>query len=98
MQRAVRVEAKFDGSMWVDVSSKVKLGSGLSITRGRESEVDDPVAVGTVSLALDNSDGRFSPELASSPYFPYVVAGVPVRVSVYVSGAYRVRGYGRVQD
>lgn len=98
MQRAVKVEAKFDGSTWVDVSSKVKLGSGLSITRGRESEVDDPVAVGTVSLALDNSDGRFSPELASSPYFPYVVAGVPVRVSVYVSGAYRVRGYGRVQD
>ena len=98
MQRAVKVEAKFDGSTWVDVSSKVKLGSGLTITRGRESEVDDPVAVGTVSLALDNSDGRFSPELASSPYYPYVVAGVPVRVSVYVSGAYRVRGYGRVQD
>ena len=98
MQRAVKVEAKFDGSTWVDISSKVKMAAGISVNRGRESEVDDPVAVGTVSLALDNSDGRFSPELASSPYYPYVVAGVPVRVSVYVSGAYRVRGYGRVQD
>ncbi len=97
MKRAVKVEVKFDGSTWVDISSKAKLAAGVSITRGRESEVDDPVAVGTVSLALDNSDGRFSPELASSPYYPYVVAGVPVRVSVYVSGAYRVRGYGRVQ-
>jgi len=96
VQRAVKVEAKFDG--WEDISSKVKMAAGISVNRGRESEVDDPVAVGTVSLALDNSDGRFSPELASSPYFPYVVAGVPVRVSVYVSGAYRVRGYGRVQD
>ena len=98
MQRAVKVEAKFDGSTWVDISSKVKMAAGISVNRGRESEVDDPVAVGTVSLALDNSDGRFSPELASSPYYPNVVAGVPVRVSVYVSGAYRVRGYGRVQD
>ena len=96
MQRAVKVEAKFDG--WEDISSKVKMAAGISVNRGRESEVDDPVAVGTVTLALDNSDGRFSPELASSPYYPYVVAGVPVRVSVYVSGAYRVRGYGRVQD
>ncbi len=98
MQRAVKVEAKFDGSTWVDISSKVKMAAGISVNRGRESEVDDPVAVGTVSLALDNSDGRFSPELASSPYYPYVVAGVPVRVSVYVSGAWRVRGYGTVQE
>lgn len=97
MQRAVKVEASFDGSTWVDISSKVKMAAGISVNRGRESEVDDPVAVGTVSLALDNSDGRFSPELASSPYYPNVVAGVPLRVSVYVSGAYRVRGYGTVQ-
>lgn len=98
MQRAVKVEASFDGSTWVDISSKVKMAAGISVNRGRESEVDDPVAVGTVSLALDNSDGRFSPELASSPYYPNVVAGVPLRVSVYVSGAWRVRGYGKVQE
>jgi len=98
VQRAVKVEAKFDGSTWVDISSKVKMAAGISVNRGRESEVEDPVAVGTVSLALDNSDGRFSPELASSPYYPNVVAGVPLRVSVYVSGAYRVRGYGTVQE
>lgn len=97
MQRAVKIEAKFDGTNWVDISSKAKMSAGVSITRGRESEVDDPVAVGTLSLALDNSDGRFSPELASSPYYPNVVAGVQLRLSVYVSGAYRVRGYGKVQ-
>lgn len=71
---------------------------GISIQRGRENEADDPMAVGTCSFVLYNDDGRFSPGLSSSPYSPYVVQGVAVRVSAYVDGDWRKRFYGTVQN
>ena len=93
-----KVEIRFDGSTWVDVSSYVDPQAGISIKRGRENETDDPMSVGTCSLVLRNDDGRFSPGLSSSPHYPYVVQGVAVKVSAYAGGAWRVRFYGTVQN
>lgn len=59
----VTVEVAFDGGpfsssySWTDVSDYVK---GFQIKRGRNTELDR-IEAGTLSLSLDNSDGRFTP-------------------------------------
>lgn len=96
-----KVEIRFDGSTWVNVSSPtnyVKLAAGLNITRGRDDESGDAINPGTFSFTLENNDGRVSPGLTTSPYYPYVVEGVAVRVSMLVDGSYRPRAYGTVQS
>ncbi|MFD3741577.1 LamG-like jellyroll fold domain-containing protein [Streptomyces sp. NPDC058629] len=83
----VIVEAAFGSTLadtvaqvrdWTDIS---QYAGPISITRGAESQLSQTQA-GTLSLPLDNEDGRFTPENASSPYYPHVVDGVPVRVSI----------------
>ncbi|MGV9815470.1 LamG-like jellyroll fold domain-containing protein [Streptomyces cellulosae] len=59
----VAVEVAFDGGpfsssySWTDISDYVK---GFSVRRGRNNELDR-IESGTLSLTLDNSDGRFTP-------------------------------------
>jgi hypothetical protein len=59
----VSVDIAFDGGPfsssygWTDVSDYVE---GFSIHRGRNNELDR-IEAGTLSLTLDNSDGRFTP-------------------------------------
>jgi hypothetical protein len=78
---AYTVEAQL-GSAWTDISGYLELAEGqLSITRGRQDEQSQP-QVGQLTCTLNNSDGRFTPGLASSPYYPYIQDGAPVRVSV----------------
>ena len=94
-----KVEVRFNGSTWVDVSGRADLSYGISITRGRSSEADDPIAPGTLTLTLANDDGRFSPGLSSSPYYPYVKGepdGPAIRVSAWANGAWRQRFWGTV--
>lgn len=47
--------------------------------RGRSYELDD-VETGSITLALDNSDGRFTPGSSNSPYYPYVKANRRIRI------------------
>lgn len=60
--------------------------TACSITRGRRwilnSSGDgfEPVAVGTLSVELDNDDGRFDTFNAASPIYPYVRPGVNIRL------------------
>jgi hypothetical protein len=94
-----KVEVRFNGTTWVDVSGRVDLSYGIAITRGRSSEADDPIAPGTLTLTLTNDDGRFSPGLPSSPYYPYVKGepdGPAIRVSAWANGAWRARFWGTV--
>lgn len=65
-----------DITQWVDI-----LGSGVSVNRGASDELAD-IQPGTCSMVLDNSDGRFSPGLASSPYYPNVKKNTPIRVRI----------------
>jgi hypothetical protein len=59
----VTVEVAFDGGpfsssyTWTDISDYVE---GFSVRRGRNNELDR-IEAGTLSLTLDNSDGRFTP-------------------------------------
>lgn len=97
----VKVEVRFDGSTWVNLSSPtnyVILSEPLQIDRGRDDEFADPMNPGVLELLLVNDDGRFTPDLPSSPYYPYVVPDVATKVSVYVNGAWQARFYGSVQS
>lgn len=85
-------------SPWLDVSPWAILSRGISISRGRESETGDAVAPGSCSLSLDNSDGRFSPDLPSGAYYPNVAPGGGLRVSVLVDGAYVSRFWGTAES
>lgn len=97
----VKVEVRFDGSTWVNLSSPtnyVILSEPLQIERGRDDEFADPMNPGVLELLLVNDDGRFTPDLPSSPYYPHVVPDVAIKVSVYVNGAWQARFYGSVQS
>lgn len=93
-----KVEVRFDGVNWTDVTASVVARAGISIQRGRDNESGDIMNVGTCSLTLENNDGQFSPSLPSSTHYPYVVEGVAIRVSMWANGAYRRRFYGTVQS
>ncbi|MEU3293025.1 LamG-like jellyroll fold domain-containing protein [Streptomyces longwoodensis] len=70
---------------WTDISAYVdQARSGVSITRGASDELSD-TQPGTASLLLDNSDGRFTPGNAASPYYPFVRRNAPIRISVAVT-------------
>lgn len=79
----VTVEAAFGSSMfdasptWEDISAYFRSGT---TARGRAS-VDQRFETGTARLVLDNRDGRFTADNASSPYYPNVKIGVPIRVT-----------------
>lgn len=61
---------------WTDISAYVR---AFSIKRGRTYTLDDMQA-GTLTLRLDNRDGRFDPLYTSGAYYPNVEPGVQVRV------------------
>lgn len=87
----VKVEIGFDGGLrtpladvtWTDVSAYVD--SDVEITWGRSSKLE-PASPLVVRFTLDNSDGRFSAGLASSPYYPNVKFDRPIRVTVTPNG------------
>ncbi|MEU0393805.1 carbohydrate binding domain-containing protein [Streptomyces sp. NPDC006208] len=64
---------------WSNITRYVDIQGGLTINRGASDELSETQA-GTCTLTLDNSDGRFSPGLASSPYYPNVKKNVPIRI------------------
>jgi hypothetical protein len=98
---ATRVELAFGADLtadsatwsWTDASTYV-LGS-VSIAFGRANEASSTQPA-TCSLRLRNSDGRFSPRLPTSPYYPNVRRQTPVRVSLNPGGTgyvQRFQGY-----
>jgi len=88
----VKVEVAFNAGWstpaasrtWTDISTYVDIGdtgSPIVINGGRGDELSTTDA-NNLTLVLDNSDGRFTPGKASSPYYPNVKLGRPIRVSV----------------
>jgi hypothetical protein len=61
---------------WTDVTTYVR---AMTINRGRGS-VHQEFDAGSLSLTLDNTDGRFDPNNSSSPYDPNLKLGTPVRI------------------
>jgi hypothetical protein len=87
----VYVEAGFGQSIgtaktsieWTNITEYVRAADGLSFHRGREAVGEAPSA-GTLSMSLDNNDGRFTPGLTSGPYGSGVVTRIPLRVRASV--------------
>ncbi|TMR11755.1 LamG domain-containing protein [Nonomuraea turkmeniaca] len=74
------VKDSSDGSpLWRDVSSDVEWQEGVRISRRRSHELDE-IQPGTLSLTLNNPDGRYTAGNVSSPYYPNVKINRPIRI------------------
>ena len=71
---------------WTDVTQWVLLDPGVDIDYGR-ADWRGAADANSVRLTLNNSDGRFTAGLASSPYFPNVKIGRPIRVTATLGTA-----------
>jgi hypothetical protein len=76
--------------VWADISKYVRHAPGIDITTGRKDE-HSLVEAGTLTLTLDNRDGRFSRRNPASPYYPYLTKNSPIRLSVNAGSGYRYR-------
>lgn len=70
---------------WTDVSAYVELAAGIDIDFGRQDERSTADA-NSLTLTLDNKDGRFTAFRTGSPYYPNVKIGRPIRVKVTPPG------------
>ncbi|MEU1275341.1 hypothetical protein [Streptomyces sp. NPDC005799] len=71
-----------DTITWTDISQYVdQVKRGVTITRGASDELSE-TQPGSATLLLDNTDGRFTPGNAASPYYPFVRRNAPIRISV----------------
>ncbi|MFD7093401.1 carbohydrate binding domain-containing protein [Streptomyces xanthophaeus] len=66
---------------WTDISQWVDLADRIRITRGASDELAQ-TQPSTMSLTLDNDDGRFTSGLSTSPYYPYVRPNCLVQLGV----------------
>ncbi|MGW7195553.1 hypothetical protein [Streptomyces chryseus] len=90
---AVLVEAGWGGLIqfpttitWTDISRYVDMAQGITINRGASDELSETQPA-SLSMTLDNDDGRFTPGNVSSPYFPFVRRNAPIRAAVTTATA-----------
>lgn len=69
---------------WVDVTGYTE---SVSTKTGRPSELSN-AEPGTVTVALNNTDGRFDPDNASGPYAGYVRPLRRIRIGATANGTY----------
>lgn len=85
-----RVEVAFDGTWyddpdaltWTDVTGQVKASPPIEVDRGREPSQDRTPQTGRMSLTVAHGDGSLLPVNASSPHYPNVQPGLPIRLLV----------------
>lgn len=82
---------------WTDVSDRAEGDSEIGGPYGRSDELSS-VAPAAWSVTLDNRDGRFTPGNASSPYYPNVKIGKPIRVTTTYNGVPYVRFTGYIDE
>jgi hypothetical protein len=80
MTVAVKVDLFIDAA-WVDITSHVYTRGDITITRGRANEAGQ-VDPATLSLLLNNRDGRYSPRNPTGIYYGKIGRNTPIRVSV----------------
>ncbi|MFJ9315766.1 hypothetical protein ACIRN4_16370 [Pimelobacter simplex] len=83
--------------VWTDVTTWTE-GDPLSIGYGRADEMAAVDANTLTGLTLDNRDGRFTPDNASSPYYPNVTLGRPIRVTATAGVVTSVRFTGYIDE
>lgn len=96
-----KVEARFDGTTWVDVTADVDMVAGVKVDR--PGSLDDPAQPATLTFVLANDvdwslgtpAAPYTPGSTLSPHHPGIVPGTMVRWSVQApSGSWHVRFLG----
>jgi hypothetical protein len=92
-----RTTIPFTGFSWTTVNDF--LDDTVPVTRrfGRESNTSNVTPM-ELSFQLLDQDRRFEVENPTSPYFPYVVPGRPVRVLMESNGVTYDWAFGYIQD
>lgn len=93
-----KTEVLINGT-WLDVTRFVYQRNNMSITRGLPDETQT-VTPASLTLTLNNRDGRFSPGNPLGAFYPYLTRNVQLRVSltalsttgVLVANSYRFWG------
>lgn len=80
-----KVELNLAGT-WTDVTSYVRGGDGITITRGGQDE-DTAMRPSTMALTLEN-DGRFSPRNPSGAYYGSIGRNTQIRASLPYGSSY----------
>lgn len=77
---------------WEDMSSITSLEAGCGWNRGRP-DVQSQVSPGSFSFSLRNDDGQYTPNLTTSPRYPFVTPGPRARQTVRAtSGGAQIPG------
>lgn len=79
------LEAKF-GSVWVDLSSRIRDDTEVLVQEGRQSPLQR-YETSHMTITLDNRDRALEPEYEGSPYYPHITPNVPLRLSAVFSTA-----------
>lgn len=74
------VEILVNGT-WTDISTLVYQRSVIQVQRGLPNETQSATP-SSMSLVLNNRDGRFSPNNPNGAYYPYLTRNSQIRVSV----------------
>lgn len=60
--------AAIAGADFVDLTGRIKFDTGITVTRGRQDNIND-VQAGSASFDLQNDDGWFTPSCSNSPWY-----------------------------
>jgi hypothetical protein len=98
----VKVELLLN-SVQTDITQYVRLRNPIQISGMGRTDWTSTLQAATLTLTLDNRDGRFTPKLAAGAYFPYLTRNVQIRVSVNATSVTAVaysgfRFWGEVSD
>lgn len=81
----LQVELNVNGT-WTSMAHRLD-HSPVAIGRGHPDE-STTVSPSTLAVSLTNSDAALSPDNAMSPYYPYIVQNIPLRVSIAEGASY----------
>ncbi len=87
------VVVDWDGDGKYDYANEAINVTNLKITRGRnyllasDGNGFEPISSGSLTLEMDNADGRYNPFNTSSPIYPYVRPGVKIAVMTRLPGS-----------
>lgn len=87
------------GLTWTDISARCVGKEGdtvVRVQRGRQYELSQE-ETGEIEIMVDNHDGAFTSGNTASPYYPFVVPGVPIRVTAWFDGVQYPVAFGYVE-